>query len=51
LMAVLFGFLGLMCAVPLLAASTVAIKMLYVEDIVGDKQLGPDEDPEKGVTT
>ena len=51
LMAVLFGFLGLMCAVPLLAATSVAVKMLYVEDIVGDPQLGPDEDPEKGVTT
>ena len=51
LMAVLFGFLGLMCAVPLLAASTVAVKMLYVEDVVGDKQLGPGEDPNQGVTT
>ena len=51
LMAVLFGFLGLMCAVPLLAASTVAVKMLYVEDVVGDKQLGADEDPSQGVTT
>ena len=31
LMALLFGFLGLMCAVPLLAAVTVAVRMLYVE--------------------
>lgn len=36
LMALLFGFLGLMCAVPLLAATMVAIKMLYVEGVVGD---------------
>jgi len=32
LMALLFGLLGLMCAVPLLAASVVAVKMLYVRD-------------------
>jgi predicted PurR-regulated permease PerM len=32
----LFGFLGLMVAVPLLAAAMVAVKMLYVEDVVGD---------------
>ena len=49
LMALLFGFIGLMCAVPLLAASTVAVKMLYVEDVVGDRQIGPGEDPSKGV--
>ena len=49
LMALLFGFLGLMCAVPLLAASTVAVKMLYVEDVVGDRQIGPGEEPAKGV--
>ena len=48
-MALLFGFLGLMCAVPLLAASTVAVKMLYVEDVVGDRQIGPGEDPAQGV--
>ncbi len=36
LMAVLFGFLGLLVAVPLLAASMVAVKMLYVEGVVGD---------------
>ena len=49
LMALLFGFLGLMCAVPLLAASTVAVKMLYVEDVVGDRQIGPGEEPAQGV--
>lgn len=36
LFTLLFGFLGLMVAVPALAASMVAIKMLYVERVVGD---------------
>jgi len=49
LMAILFGFLGLMCAVPLLAAVITAVKMLYVEDVVGDRQIGPKENPRQGV--
>lgn len=36
LMAIAFGFLGLLVAVPLIAAVVVAVKMLYVEDVVGD---------------
>jgi predicted PurR-regulated permease PerM len=36
LFTLLFGFLGLMVAVPLLAATMVAVKMLYVEGVVGD---------------
>jgi predicted PurR-regulated permease PerM len=36
LMALIFGFLGLLCAVPVLAATMVAVKMLYVQDIVGE---------------
>lgn len=36
LMALVFGFLGLLCAVPLLAATMVAVKMLYVQDVVGE---------------
>ena len=48
LMALLFGFLGLMVAVPLLAATLVAVKMLYVENVVGDRGLGPDENPTRG---
>lgn len=36
LMALMFGFLGLMVAVPLLAAIMVPVKMLYVEGVVGD---------------
>ena len=49
LMALLFGFIGLMCAVPLLAASMVAVKMLYLERVIGEKPFGPGEDPHKGV--
>ncbi len=37
LMALLFGFLGLMIAVPLLAAIVVPVKMLYVHDAIGDE--------------
>ena len=36
LLALVFGFLGLMVAVPLVAAIVVAVKMLYVEGVVGD---------------
>jgi predicted PurR-regulated permease PerM len=36
LFTLLFGFLGLMVAVPAMAATMVAVKMLYVEDVVGD---------------
>jgi predicted PurR-regulated permease PerM len=36
LMTLVFGFLGLMVAVPLTAAVLVPIKMLYVRDVVGD---------------
>ncbi len=51
LMALLFGFLGLMCAVPLLAATMVAVRLLYVEGVVGDPQFGPGEDPRQGAQT
>ncbi len=36
LMAMVFGFLGLLVAVPMTAAAMVAVKMLYVQDVVGD---------------
>lgn len=49
LMAILFGFIGLMVAVPMLAATLVAVKMLYVEDVVGQRALGPDENPTRGI--
>lgn len=50
LMALLFGFLGLLLAVPMLAASMVAVKMLYVEGIVGDDIdiLEPADDEDDG---
>ena len=49
LMALVFKFIGLMVAVPMLAATMVAVKMLYVEDVVGDRQIGPGENPAHGV--
>ena len=36
LMALVFGFLGLLVAVPMLAAASVVLRMLYVEDVVGE---------------
>lgn len=50
LFTLLFGFLGLMIAVPALAASMVAIKMLYVERVVGDHVavVRSDDDPSGG---
>lgn len=47
LMAMLFGFLGLMVAVPLLAAIMVPVKMLYVEGVVGDDMEVLPEEEEK----
>jgi predicted PurR-regulated permease PerM len=44
LMAILFGFLGMLVAVPLMAAVMVPIKMLYVRDVVGDDISILDED-------
>jgi predicted PurR-regulated permease PerM len=44
LMTLVFGFLGLMVAVPLTAAALVPIKMLYVQDVVGDELAVRDED-------
>jgi predicted PurR-regulated permease PerM len=36
-MSLVFGFIGLLVAVPMLAATIVPIKMLYVQDVVGDE--------------
>ena len=36
LMGVVFGFLGMLIAVPILAAILTAVKLLYVEGVVGD---------------
>lgn len=44
-MALVFGFLGLLVAVPMLAAVMVPIKLLYVEGVVGDDMdAGGEED-------
>lgn len=41
IMAVVFGFIGLIVAVPLMATAMVPIKMLYVEGVVGDPMTLP----------
>jgi predicted PurR-regulated permease PerM len=41
LFAAVFGLIGLLVAVPLLAAVMVPIKMLYVEGVVGDAMVLP----------
>jgi len=50
LMALLFGFVGLLCAVPILAAVMVAVKMLYVEGVVGDRVAVTNENPASDAT-
>ena len=49
LMAMVFGFLGLMCAVPILAATMVAVKMLYVEAVAGERVPVTNENPAKDI--
>jgi predicted PurR-regulated permease PerM len=44
LMVAVFGFIGLIVAVPLLATAMVPIKILYVEDVVGDEMELPGDD-------
>jgi predicted PurR-regulated permease PerM len=41
--AVIFGFVGLLIAVPLVGAIMVAVKLLYVQDVVGDDVPVPGE--------
>ena len=43
IMTLAFGFLGLLVAVPLLAAIMVPVKLLYVEDVVGDQVMEEEE--------
>jgi predicted PurR-regulated permease PerM len=45
-LSLVFGFMGLLVAVPMLAAAIVPIKMLYVRDVVGDKVKLPGEQTE-----
>jgi predicted PurR-regulated permease PerM len=42
-MGIVFGFLGLLVAMPLVGSAMVLIKMLYVEDVVGDDVALPGE--------
>jgi predicted PurR-regulated permease PerM len=49
-MALLFGFLGLMVAVPLLAVVIVPIKLLYVQGVVGDAAGDDRDDPPQHAT-
>ncbi len=44
LMAIVFGFLGLLIAVPLLAIVMVAVRTLYVEGVVGDVIIEEEEE-------
>lgn len=46
LFSIVFGFLGLLLAVPLLATVMVPVKMLYVRDVVGDDVTVPGQDDE-----
>ena len=43
LLGTMFGFLGLLLATPLAAAALVLVKMLYVEDVLGDPVDAPGE--------
>jgi predicted PurR-regulated permease PerM len=47
-LATVFGFIGLLVAVPMLAAAMVPIKMLYVRDVVGDDVKLPGEGKNNG---
>jgi predicted PurR-regulated permease PerM len=47
-LSLVFGFVGLLVAVPMLAAVIVPIKMLYVRDVVGDDVKLPGEEGENG---
>jgi len=40
ILGVLAGFLGLLFATPLVAAGLVLVRMIYVEDILGDRESG-----------
>jgi predicted PurR-regulated permease PerM len=46
-LSLVFGFVGLLVAVPMLATTIVPIKMLYVRDVVGDEVTLPGEAKEE----
>jgi predicted PurR-regulated permease PerM len=41
LLGVLAGFLGLLLATPIVAGALVLVRMIYVEDVLGDRDSGP----------
>ena len=43
LLGVVFGFIGILLASPLTAVAMILIKMLYVEDLLGDQTIGARE--------
>jgi predicted PurR-regulated permease PerM len=47
-LSIVFGFMGLLVAVPMLAAAIVPIKMLYVRDVVGDEVKLPGDEGREG---
>jgi predicted PurR-regulated permease PerM len=46
LMAIIFGFLGLLLAVPMLAAGLVIVQQLYIDTIESTAQADPEPEPE-----
>jgi predicted PurR-regulated permease PerM len=44
----IFGFAGIALATPMTAVLTVLVKMLYVEDILGDRPEEKEEDAASG---
>ena len=47
LFSLVFGFLGLLVAVPVLATVLVPVRLLYVRDVVGDEVTVPGRDDDK----
>jgi predicted PurR-regulated permease PerM len=47
LLGLAFGFVGILLASPLTAAVLIAVKMLYVEDLLGDQVIDKDSETEK----
>ena len=43
-----FGFIGILLASPLTAVALILIKMLYIEDLLGDRMMPTHEDAESG---
>ena len=44
LLSIVFGFMGLLLAVPLIASVMIPVKMLYVRDVVGDEVTVPGQE-------